>query len=158
MPRRPVRPLSALLYLRRSPRRVLPAVAVQALVTALVLTVVVPLTGWDATADAHLLPLRAYSSVLPLTRQSFDDDLAPLLDANPAGERHVSAKALWIETPGIVGKLSSAMIALDRDDQEDYVRRVGAHLVEGHLPDRGTDGVAVHEDVARARGDRKSVV
>jgi hypothetical protein len=131
---------------------VLPAVAVQALVTALVLTVVVPLTGWEATADAHLRPLKAYSSVLPLTRQTFDEVLTPVLDANPALDRHVPARALWIQTPGIVGNLSTAMIALDHDDQEDYVRRVEARLVEGRLPERGTDGVAVHEDVARARG------
>jgi hypothetical protein len=154
MSARSPRPLSALLYVRRNPRRVIPAVMVQALVTALVLTVVVALTGWDATAEAYLRPLRAYTGVLPLTKQSFDAELTGILDRNPALERHVSAKALWVDSPGIVGEISSAMVALDRTEVEDYLRRVDARLVEGRLPDAGADGVVVHADVARARGFR----
>jgi hypothetical protein len=148
------RPLSAFLWLRRNPRRVLPALLVQALVTALVLAVVVPLTAWEATADASIAPLEAYTGVTPLRRQGFDEELSALLDGNPAMERRIPAKALWIDTPGIVGDQNSAMVAVPRAEQEEYLRRVGVRLVEGTLPEAGSDGVVVHRDVLRARGFR----
>ena len=97
----PGRELGALRFLLRNPRRVLPAVVVQALVTALVLAVVTPLTGFGATVEANLRPLTVYTAVTPMRRADFDDDLVRVLDGNPALERRVDAKALWMRTPMI---------------------------------------------------------
>lgn len=141
-------------FLRRNPRRVLPAIVVQALVTALVLAVVTPLTGFRATLEAGLLPLRAYTAVTPLSRADFDDELSALLDANPAMEKRVAAKALWMRTPMVVGESFTMLVALPAEEHDDFLRRVGNRLVSGALPSPGTDGAAVHADVARARGLR----
>lgn len=147
----PARELGALRFLLRNPRRVLPAVVVQALVTALVLAVVTPLTGFGATVEATLRPLRAYTAVTPMSRADFDDALAAVLDGNPALERRVPAKALWMRTPMVVGEAFTMLVALRAAEHADFLRRVGNRLVEGALPRPGTEDAAVHADVARAR-------
>lgn len=143
--------LRAARFLTRNPRRVLPAIVVQALVTALVLAVVTPLTGFEATVEANLRPLSVYTAVTPMSRNDFDDALATLLDADPGLERRVPAKALWMRTPMVVGESYTMLVALQGAEQADFLRRVGNRLVEGRLPERGTDGAAIHADVARAR-------
>ncbi len=148
---RRVRPLSARLYLSRNPRRVLPAVVVQALVTALVLTVVTPLTGFWATAEASIRPLEVYTGLTPMRRSDFDDELTRLLDANPAGERSVTAKAIWMRMPMVVGDSWTMLVALDAADQKDFLDRVGDRLVEGEMPKPGSEGAVIHRDVSKAR-------
>jgi hypothetical protein len=145
-------PLSALLYLRRNPRRVLPAVATQALVTALVLAVLVPLTGWKAADEPYVAALRAYTAVSPMSRERIEGDLASVLDENPAMESRVPAKVLWVETPAIVGEMSWLFVALDEAHRDAFLARTGLSLAQGALPRPGTNEAALHEDVARARG------
>lgn len=145
-------PLSARLYLLRNPRRVLPAVVVQALVTALVLAVVTPLTGFWATAEASIRPLEVYTGLTPMRRSDFDEELTRLLDANPAGEKAVVAKAIWMRMPMVVGDAWTMLVALDSAEQADFLRRVGNRLAEGSLPEPGSDGAVIHRDVAKARG------
>lgn len=147
----PAGELGAFRFLARNPRRVLPAVVVQALVTALVLAVVTPLTGFGATVEANLRPLTVYTAVTPMSRADFDEGLSAQLDANPAQERRVQAKALWMRTPMVVGESFTMLVALRADEHADFLRRVGNRLVEGALPAPGTDGAAIHADVARAR-------
>ena len=145
-------PLAASRYLLRNPRRVLPAIAVQALVTALILSVVTPLTAFDATIEANIAPLRVYSGITPMRKNTFDEALTRLIEANPAMASHARAKSLWMRTPGVVGELWTTLLALEPKDQADLLGRVGNHLADGHLPVAGSDGVAIHRDVSRARG------
>ncbi len=152
--RRAVDPLSARLYLLRNPRRVLPAIAVQALVTALVLAVVTPLTGFTATSEASLRPLKAFTTAAPMNKRTIDEELEGLLAKNPGLDRWMRAKELGLRTPAVVGEGYSLMMAIDRAEQEELLRRIGNRLAEGRLPDRDTDGAAIHRDVLRARGMR----
>jgi hypothetical protein len=145
------RPLAARRWLLRNPRRVAPAIAVQALVTALVLSVVTPLSGFEETWEPVMKPLRAFTPVTPAERAGFDEDLARVLDGNPAQESRVEAKAFWIRTPMVVGDGGASLLALDSAVQEDFLRRIGDRLVEGTLPAKDGDGVALHKDIARAR-------
>jgi putative ABC transport system permease protein len=46
------------------------------------------------------------------------------------------------------------LCALREGDREEYLRRVGVRLVEGALPATGSDGAAIHRDVAKARSLR----
>src|SRR5205823_1550056 len=103
-------PLGAAKFLLRNPRRVLPALVVQALVTALVLAVVTPLTGFDETVEAELRPLAAYTPVTPLRRNEFDDALLALIDRDPGLERRVRAKSLEMRTPMIVGSTYTELV------------------------------------------------
>jgi ABC-type antimicrobial peptide transport system permease subunit len=41
---------------------------------------------------------------------------------------------------------------VDRDRQEEFLARIGARLVEGDLPERGSHGAAIHEAILKARG------
>lgn len=145
-------PLAAATYLRRNPRRVLPAIVVQALVTALILAVVTPLTGFEATIEADLAPLAVYTGLTPMRRSTFDDELRRLVDANPALDRAVEAKSVWMRTPAVVGEDASLLLALAPGDQEDFLRRLNDRLGDGALPTPGSDGAAIHRDIARARG------
>lgn len=148
---RPVRPLAARHWLLRNPRRILPAVVVQALVTALVLTVVTPLSGFEATAETALRPLRSFTAVTPMRKSAFDAELNGLLDADPGLERRVPAKTLWMRTPAIVGEFYTMIIALDRAEQERFYAAVGNRVVEGRFPEPGSEEVVIHRAVARAR-------
>ena len=145
-------PLAASTYLRRNPRRVLPAIVVQALVTALILTVVTPLTGFEATIEANIAPLSVYTGVTPMRKSGFDDELTALIDASPGLDRHLSAKTVWMRTPAVVGEDASLLLALTPADQEEFLHRVGDRLAAGAFPAPGTDGAAIHRDVAKARG------
>jgi hypothetical protein len=147
-----VRPLAARHYLLRNPRRVWPAIVVQALVTALVLAVVTPLTGFTATAERSIAPLKAYTGLEPMGRKEFDAELTRLLEANPAMEKQVEAKAIWMRMPMVVGEAGTLLMALDVAEREEFLRRVGNRVVEGTLPEPGSNGVAIHRDVAVARG------
>jgi hypothetical protein len=149
---RAVRPLAARLYLLRNPRRVLPAIVVQALVTALVLAVVTPLTGFTATAERSIAPLKAYTGLEPMRRKDFDAELTRLVEANPAMEKHIEAKAIWMRMPMVVGESGTLLMALDAAEREEFLRRVGNRVVQGTLPEAGSNGVAIHRDVALARG------
>jgi hypothetical protein len=146
------RPLAARTWLLRNPRRVLPALAVQALVTALVLTVVTPLTGFSATLEASIRPLTAYTALTPKVRKDFDAELLRLVEANPAMERHTRAKTIWTRIPMIVGDGGTLLMALESKEQEEFLRRVGNRLAEGSLPEPGSSGVAIHRHMAIARG------
>lgn len=148
---RPVRPLAARHWLLRNPRRILPAIVVQALVTALVLTVVTPLSGFEATAETALRPLRSFTAVTPMRKSTFDAELTALLEGDPGLERHVPAKTIWMRTPAIVGEFYTMIIALDRAEQERFYAAVGNRVGEGRYPTAGTEEVVIHRDVARAR-------
>lgn len=154
MPREPApaRPLSPWTYLRRNPRRVAPLLAIQALVTCLLVLIITPTNAFEATAAASVRPLNAFTIVTPRRKFGFDDDLSALLDANPALERRVAAKALWVRTPMIVGYAFAPMIALPQEVWPDFLEKLEIRLAEGSLPEPGTDGVALHEALVRARG------
>ncbi len=146
------RALSARTYLLRSPRRTVPVALVQALVTALLVTVITPTNIFERTAEAYLRPLAYFTIVTPQVESSFGAELSRLLDENPHQEARRPAKILWIETPALIGKLTSPLLALGPDDQSDFLGRVGDRLVRGTLPAPGSDGAAIHEDLLRARG------
>ena len=110
------RALGALTYLLRNPRRVLPVAAIIALVTTLEVAAITPTNAFEATAETYIRPLEYLTIVTPLRRSDFDEELTHLLDANEHMERRLEAKMLWFHTPGIVGELSSPLMALARED------------------------------------------
>ena len=60
-----------------------------------------------------------------MRKSTFDAELTALLQANPALERHIPAKTLWMRTPAIVGEFYTMIIALDRAEQERFYAAVG---------------------------------
>jgi hypothetical protein len=145
-------PLSAATYLLRNPRRVVPVALVQALVTALLMTVITPTNVFETTSRAYDRVLEQFTLVTPRERSDFDEELSDLLDANDAMAQRVRAKLLWIAMPMIVGEAFAPLVAVDRDLQPELLERVGDRLVAGKLPERGSVGVALHRAILRSRG------
>lgn len=144
--------LSARTYLLRNPRRVLPLVLVQALVTALLVAVITPMNLFERTAETYIHPLEFLTIVTPQRRNGFGPRLHERLDANPHMEKRLPAKLLWIDTPSILGEMPSPLLALSTSDQQDFLRRMGLDLVRGRLPAKGTYGATLHAAILRARG------
>lgn len=148
------RALGAFTYLLRNPRRVLPVAAIIALVTTLEIAIITPTNAFEATADAYIRPLEYLTIVTPLRRSDFDEELTQLLDSNEHMERRLEAKMLWIDTPGIIGELSSPLMALAHEDQHEFLERMGLRVVSGTLPESASAGAAIHRSIVEARGMR----
>ena len=145
-------PLSAWTWLRRNPRRVLPIFGIQMLVTALMVAIVTSTNAFEATYDAYIKPLETFTIVAPRHLASFEDELGPILDSNPAQLERLPGKSLWMRTPMLVGEGRAPLMAVPRDAQERFLERLGSKLVDGQLPAPDTDGAAVHEAILQARG------
>ncbi|MDJ0975548.1 MAG: ABC transporter permease [Planctomycetota bacterium] len=145
-------PLSPALFLRRNPRRVLPVFGIQLLVTTLMVAIVTSINAFEATSDAYLKPLEQFTIVAPRHRVSLEGELEAVLDENPAMAERVRAKTLWMRTPMLIGEGRAPLLALAPEAQPDFMGRLRVRLVDGVLPEPGTDGAAVHEAVLRARG------
>lgn len=148
------RALSPWTYLRRNPRRILPILGIQALVTCLLVLIITPTNAFEATATAGVRPLEIFTIVSPRVRATFDAELRGMLDANPGQRERVPVKMLWVSTPMIVGEGFAPLIAMPDEARAAFLERVGLRLAEGTLPAPETDGVALHEAVVRARGMR----
>ena len=144
--------LAARTYLLRNPRRVLPVALIQALVTALLVAVITPMNLFERTAETYIRPLEHFTIVTPQLKNTFDEELVARLDANPHMEKRLQAKMLWIDTPSILGELSSPLLALSTADQEELIERMGLRLDRGKLPSPGSPGATLHGDILRARG------
>ncbi len=145
-------PLSARLWLRRHPRRIAPLLSIQALVTALLVTIITPTNAFRATSEAYAKALQRVTIVSPLRQFAFDEALLARLDANPAQERRVEAKMFWLQMPMIVGQGFAPLLAVPADAREEFLDRVGLQLTEGRWPTPGTDECALHESLLAARG------
>jgi hypothetical protein len=122
------------------------------LVTALILTVVTPLTGFEATINASLAPFAVYTGVTPMRKSDFDEELSRLIEADPGLDRRLIAKTVWMSMPMVVGENEAILMALPQNEQADFIHRLGDTLAEGSLPAPGSDGAAIHRDIAKARG------
>ncbi|MCA9317363.1 MAG: ABC transporter permease [Planctomycetes bacterium] len=147
-------PLSAWLWLRRHPRQAAPLVAIQALVTALLVMIITPTNAFRATSEAYAEALARVTIASPLRQFAFDDDLLARLDANPGQAERVEAKMFWLKMPMIVGQGFAPLIAVPDDARDAFLERVGARLVEGHWPRPGTDDAVLHDSLITARGFR----
>lgn len=146
------RALAARTWLRRNPRAAGLLLGVQALVTSLFVLVITPTSAFRATSERHARTLDAFTIVAPRSRPVLDDDLAALLDANPAQGGRIPARVYWLRTPMIVGEGEAPLLALDAAAQPAFLARVGLRLVRGRLPAPGTAEAAVHETLLSARG------
>ncbi len=126
--------------------------AIQALVTCLLVLIITPTNAFEATAEADIRPLDTFTVVNPRRKAEFDDELSALLDDNPAQASRVEAKFLWVRTPMIVSHSWSPMIALPRDIWPEFLAKLDVELIEGSFPKPDSDGVVLHEDVVRGRG------
>jgi predicted lysophospholipase L1 biosynthesis ABC-type transport system permease subunit len=131
---------------------VLPIAFVIGLVATLEVAIITPMNAFEATTDVYIRPLEILTIVTPLSKSDFDEALTKQLDDNPHMERRLRAKTVWIDTPAIIGELTSPLIALTPDDQPEFLRRMGLELVEGKLPEEASPGAAVHKAILDARG------
>ncbi len=144
--------LSPWTYLLRNPRRIAPVFLIQVLVTALLVLIITPTNAFEATARANVKPLDGFTIVRPRVINGFDEELLRLLDANPQLRARVEAKMFWLRMPMIVGEGVAPMIALPQSFWAEFLDGVGSTLIDGEMPEPGSDGVVLHEAVVRAKG------
>lgn len=145
-------PLSARTYVLRNLRRVAPVLAIQALVTCLLVAAITPTNAFRATTEAYTASMQHMTIVTPRERPLLDSTLRAVLDQNPHQVAREPAKMFWIRTPMIVGEAWAPLLLLAPAAQADLLARTGCRLVEGRMPEPGSAGVVVHEAVLRARG------
>jgi hypothetical protein len=144
-------PLSPLLHVRRRFGRVLPTALVVALVSALLVLVVTPTNTFEETTRANLNALDAFTVVSPAARPDFTPALEAQL-AIPGIDTTRFVHALWIRYPMLVGESFCAFVLAGADGARDLATRSGLELSRGRWPRDGAAEVALHEEVARARG------
>lgn len=144
-------PLSPWLYLRRQPRRVLPVLAIQALVAALLVTILTPTNAFRATSESWASTLDRVTIVSPLRSAEFDQELLARLDGNEAQAERYEAKLFWFEMPMIVGQGFAPLVAVPEAHREELLQRLGLRLVEGTLPKEGSAECALHSSLLAGR-------
>jgi hypothetical protein len=131
---------------------VLPAGLVMILATALLIGVLTPTNAFRETAAADVKPLESFTVVAPARRPAFDDSLRAWVARAPGLERVVPVRALWVRHPMIVGDAYCALLLVSAREVSPLATRLGLRVTQGRLPDADHPGVALHADVARARG------
>ena len=143
--------LSPWVYVRRNLRRVLPVLAIQALVTYLLVVTITPTNSFETTGASTLRAFDFFTVVTPQRRATFEDDLMELLDTTPGLERRVEARSFWMRTPMIIGNSYAPLMALTEEVRDEFCKRLGLTLAAGTFPETGSNGVAVHRAVLKAR-------
>jgi hypothetical protein len=133
---------------------VAPLLAIQALVTALLVAIITPTNAFRATSEAYAAALARVTIVSPLRQFAFDAPLLARLDANPDQAERVEAKMFWLKMPMIVGQGFAPLLAVPEAQRDDFLARVGLRLAAGRLPAPGTDEAALHGSLMTARGLR----
>jgi len=140
-----------MIYLRRRFTRVAPIAIAIALVTMLLVCVITPTNTFDETTRANVAGLRAFTVIAPARQAELDHSWRGRLEHDPAIEALVPVRALWVRHPMVIGEAYCPLLLADAARVREIAERAGLRLVAGRYPDDDHPGVALHEDVARAR-------
>jgi|KBSSwiStaDraftv2_1062776.scaffolds.fasta_scaffold16452_3 hypothetical protein len=140
-----------MIYLRRRFTRVAPIAIAIALVTMLLVCVITPTNTFDETTRANVAGLRAFTVIAPARQAELDHSWKGRLEHDPSIEALVPVRALWVRHPMVIGEAYCPLLLADAARVREIAERAGLRLVAGRYPDDDHPGVALHEDVARAR-------
>jgi hypothetical protein len=146
-----MRALTSLTWIRRNPRRAAPIVGIQLLVTALMVAILTATNAFETTGRTYIKPLEGFTVVAPRWGADIDAPLQALLDGNAHMDHRMPTRTLWMRTPMLVGEGLAPLMAVPESAQARFLERAELRLVDGVLPDAGSDGALIHEAVLRAR-------
>ena len=149
-------PLSPLTYYRRHRRSALLLVALIALATMVLYTIVGVLDSLTLQLDFSYLS--RVSWVRPDTGYALEPGVPPQIQSHPDVARMISDNGLTIAVPTLGGIESMHLIGVSQDDVQYLMEHCGVRLKEGRLLEPRTNEFMLSEEIARAleleTGDR----
>ena len=149
-------PLSPLTYYRRHRRSALLLVALIALATMVLYTIVGVLDSLTLQLDFSYLS--RVSRVRPDTGYALEPGVPPQIQSHPDVARMISDNGLTIAVPTLGGIDSMHLIGVSQDDVQYLMEHCGVRLKEGRLLEPRTNEFMLSEEIARAleleTGDR----
>jgi ABC-type lipoprotein release transport system permease subunit len=151
-------PLSPLTYYRRHKRRAALLVSLIMLVTTgLYLMVALVWGAFVEPARLSYMALTKFSQVTPESDENGPDPaVVARIRANPDVAKVIPTSAIIIQLPSVVPgeAVEFELHGLMEEDMPYVLERCGATLKEGQLPEPGTNGFLLSEDVAAILGLR----
>jgi len=149
-------PLSPLTYYRRHRRSALLLVALVALATMVLYTIVGVLDSLTLQLDFSYLS--RVSRVRPDTGYALESGVLPQIQSHPGVARMISDNGLTIAVPTLGGIDAMHLIGVSQDDVQYLMEHCGVRLKEGRLLQPRTNEFMLSEEIARAleleTGDR----
>jgi ABC-type lipoprotein release transport system permease subunit len=141
-------PLSPITYYRRHKRSALLLIALVALATLALYTIVGVLDSLTLQLDFSYLS--RISRVRPGTSQALESGVIPQIQAHPDVARVVWDNGLTIAVPTLGGIGAMHLMGVPQDDMQYLMDRCGVHLKEGRLLEPRTNEFMLSEETARA--------
>jgi hypothetical protein len=145
-------PLSPWTYGRRNVRKILPTVITLTFVVMLVVVVLSTLSGLRESTLVYTREFDEWTLVFPKRDTRLPRGLLSEIAAHPATERVIDSRNCFVRVKTLIGPIAFNLRAARREEMEYLLRRVGAELREGSLPQPGTSEVALHENIMKANG------
>ncbi|HEV3028046.1 MAG TPA: ABC transporter permease [Planctomycetota bacterium] len=143
-------PLSPWTYGRRNVRKVLPALIILTFVVMLVFVILSTLGGLRESMLVYTGEFDAWTLVFPKKDTRLPRALLEEIAAHPAVERMVDSRNCFVRVRTLIGPMPFNLRAGRREENRFLLERVNARLRAGHLPEPGTNEVAIHENIMKA--------
>jgi hypothetical protein len=143
-------PLSALVYFRRNPGKVLPMGFVIVLSVFLIASVATIVNSIDLTILTIYGYTRHYTYVIP-QRVTLDvpEDQAAIVRKDPRTDRVMEGSVLFTNIKTVMGRFPFVVLGLDEENRDYLLRRVGTRLVAGRMPAEGMPEAVLSEPLVR---------
>lgn len=142
-------PLSAWVYFRRNPGKVVPMGFVIVLSVFLIAAVATIVDSVDLTILTIYGYSRRFTYIVPQrTTLRVPDDQVKVVKTDPRTERTMEGSIFFTNIKTVMGQLPFVVVGLDRDDRNYLLERLGARLVTGRMPAEGMPEAVVSQPIA----------
>ena len=146
-------PLSPLTYLTRNPSKVLPMGFVIVLCVFLIAAVASIANSIDLTVRTIYRYTEFFTYVIPQrSTQSVPMDQRAVLELQPEIERIIEGGVFFVNIKTVVGRLPFVVIGSNPEERDYLLKRIGATLESGRMPDDGKAEVVVSKPILENRG------
>lgn len=145
-------PLAVSTYLARNVRRILPAFIMIAFIVVVVVAILSILRGLKHGATRYAREFRVFTVMLPKRNATITDAQKAAILAHPGVERVMDALNVYVRVKTLVAHLPYQVRGVYAEDLAFLVEKAGVRVVEGRLPQAGTNEIALHEWLMWANG------
>ncbi len=150
----PRAPLSVWTYTVRNLRKVLPTLIILTFVVMIVIVILSTLRGIKDGTLVFAREFGHYTVVMPKRKSTVSEETKRRIREHPSVDRVVESRNCMFRVRALIASVPYQIRAVRRDDMEYIVRRAGLRLVEGRLPEPGSNEVVLHEIFMKANGWR----
>ena len=141
-------PLSAFIYFRRNPSKVLPMGSVIVLAVFLIASIATIANSIDLTVRTIYRYTEFFTYVIPQrTTLSVPEDQKEIVKADDRIERSFEGSIFFINIKTVVGRLPFVVLGVSEDNRNHLMNRMGATLKEGRMPAEGMPEVVLSEPI-----------